>query len=134
MTENLVEFGSLILCLVILPLQTVHGDTAMSEQQMQQMMKQAEEMQKCFGSLDQSVFAALESKGKVMEAEIKALCQAGKRDQAASSAMKFAKEIANSKELQSMKKCGAIARKMMAKMPMIAPENSERSGHVCDHL
>ncbi len=134
MTLKLVAFGSLVLFLIILLLQSVQAGAAMNEKQMQQMMKQAEEMQKCFGNIDQSVFKALETKGKKMEAEIRALCKAEKRGKAKSAAMKYGKEIAKSKELQAMKKCGAMAQQMMAKMPMMSPENFDQSGHICDHM
>lgn len=107
----------------------------MSEEQMQQMMKQAEEMQKCFGDIDQSAFKELEEKGRQMEAEVKALCQAGKKGEAMKTAMKFGKEISSSKEVQAMKKCGAMAEQMMAQIPMPnISDESGSSGHICDGM
>jgi predicted lipoprotein len=134
MIAKLIRFGSLALLLISLSAHSVPPGAAMTEEQMQQMMKQAEAMQKCFGKIDQSAFQALEAKGKKMETEIKAYCRAWKRAKAESTAMKYGKEMAASKEIQAMKKCGAMAQQMMAQIPMIAPDDVNRSGHVCDNM
>lgn len=131
MTVNTISLSSLVLLLISLSIQSVHAGAGMSEEQMQQMMKQAEEMQKCMGNIDQSAFKELEAKSKKMQTEVKALCQAGKRDKAQSTAMKYGKEMASSKEIQAMKKCGEMAQHMM---PMMTPDQIEQSGHVCDNM
>jgi 3'-phosphoadenosine 5'-phosphosulfate (PAPS) 3'-phosphatase len=110
----------------------------MSEQQMQQMMMQAQEAQKCFSKLDQSKFDELEAKGKKMQAEIKALCAAGKRDKATSTVMKYSKEMQNDPHLKAMRKCGELMAGSMAGMPqlnMLPTEDSqEEAGHICDDI
>jgi len=131
MTVNTISLSSLVLFLICLSMQSVLAGAGMSEEQMQQMMKQAEKMQTCMGNIDQSALEALEAKSKKMQTEVKALCQAGKRDKAQSTAMKYGKEMASSKELQAMKKCGEMGQHMM---PMMTPEQMDKSGHVCDSM
>ncbi len=135
MATKFILLNNLVFILIGLTIQTAQAaPQGMSEEQMQQMMKQAEEMQKCYGNIDQSFFKNLETKGKKMEAEVKALCKAGKRDKAQDTAMKFGKEMAASKEIQAMKKCGAMAEQMMAQMPMMTPDMTDKSAHVCDGI
>lgn len=116
--------------------QLAHGQPGMSDQQMQQMMLQAQEAQKCFSKLDQSSFDALETKGKKMEAEIKALCTAGKRDEAMSTAMKFSKQMQNDPQLKAMLECSKLMQGAMAGMPQpylpTEVDDQGEAGHVCD--
>lgn len=111
---------------------------AMSNEQMQQMMQQAQEAQKCFAQLDQSKFAEIEAKGRRMESEIRSLCQAGKRNEAMSSAMKFSREMHNDPHLEAVRKCGEMMQGAMAQMPQpfMPPttDELERAGHVCDEF
>ena len=114
------------------------GPGGMSEEQMQQMMQQAEKMQQCYGNIDQSAFKQLEAKGKAMEAEIKALCAAGKRDEAMSTAMKYGMEMQNDPQLQQMRKCGEMMKDMMAGMPQPyipnMPVEDDKDSHICDDM
>jgi hypothetical protein len=115
-----------------------HAQPGMSDQQMQQMMLQAQEAQKCFSELDQSKFQELETKGKKMEAEIKELCAAGKRDEAMSRVMKFSKQMQNDPEMKALRKCGELMQGAMAGMPQpyMPPDmdDQEEGGHVCDDM
>ena len=111
------------------------ADQSMSEEQMAQ---QAQAAQECFAKIDQSNFAALEAKGKEMESEIKALCAAGKRDEAMSTAMKYGKEFNASAEMKEIRKCSELMKGMMANMPTpymppdIDEDNEDR--HICDGM
>jgi len=109
-------------------------DRQMSEEQMRQMMQNAQKMQECFADIDQSAMEALAEKGKKMEAEIKALCKAGKRDQAQDKAMAYGREVNTSKEMQAMKKCGNMSRQMMNNSPWMPSDDGKNSkgGHICD--
>ncbi len=114
------------------------GPQGMSEEQMQQMMQQAEAMQQCMAKIDQSALPELEAKGRKMQAEIEALCQAGKRDEAMATGMKYGAEISSSPEIQAMRKCSEMAPQMMAQMqsmmPEIPDEEDDSSGHICDEM
>ncbi len=110
----------------------------MSEEQMQQMMQQAQAAQACFEKIDQSKFKELETKGKQMESEIKALCTAGKRDEAEKTAIKYGMEMNNDPALQEMKKCGEMMQGMMGQMesfmPSIPEVNENDDSHLCDDM
>jgi hypothetical protein len=118
--------------------QLAQAQPGMSDQQMQQMMLQAQEAQKCFSKLDQSTFQELEAKGKKMEAEVKTLCKAGKRDEAMSKVMKFSKQMHNDPKMKALRECGELMQGAMAGMPQpyMPPDldDQEEGGHVCDDI
>jgi hypothetical protein len=134
-TKQSLSYG--VLLLVSLS-QTSHASPDMNDQQMQQMMQRAEEAQKCFSKLDQSTLSELEARGKEMEAKIKALCSAGQRDEAMSSAMKYSKQIHDDPQLKALRECGEIMDGVMADMPQThipsEEDEQEESGHVCDDI
>lgn len=105
----------------------------MTEEQMQQMMENAQKMQECMAKIDQSAMDALAAKGEKMHAEIKKLCAAGKRDEAQKKAIVYGKEMSSSKEMKAMQQCGEMAKQMMQQMPMGDVENTDQ-GHTCDGI
>jgi len=111
------------------------GPTGMSEAQMQQMMKQAEAMQTCMAKVDQSSLKALEVKGKKMQSEIKALCAAGKRDKAMSTAIEYSMQMKNEPALKEMSQCGEMMQEMLPKpySPIEEGDNGKPT-HVCDNI
>jgi hypothetical protein len=121
---------------LMFPCLVVHANpTGMSEAQMQQMMKQAEAAQACMQKVDQSQLKALEIKGKKMQAEIKALCAAGKRDKAMSTAMEYSMQMKNDPALKEMSKCGEMMQGMMPKpYSPIAEGPDGKPSHVCDNI
>lgn len=125
---------ALTTCLTMLIGPTASAGGGMSEEQMQQMMKHAEEMQQCLGQVDQGAMKQLEAKSRKMQAEVKALCDAGKRDQAQSAAVQYGKDIANSGAMRELMKCGEMAKQMMGQMSIMSPEQLENTGHVCDNM
>ncbi|MDZ7737117.1 MAG: hypothetical protein U5P41_14245 [Gammaproteobacteria bacterium] len=101
----------------------------MSEEQMQQMMK----MQECMAKVDQSRLEALTAEADGMNKEIRALCAAGKRDQAQNVAIDYGKEISASPAPCRKQKCGEMAKGMQ--MPMMADlEKNYADRHVCDDM
>lgn len=94
-------------------------------------MEQVQKMQECMSRIDQSRLEALSARAETMDKEIKALCAAGKRDQAQDRAMEYGREISSAPVMQQMKKCGEMARGMMQQMPMM-DDYSDR--HVCDSM
>lgn len=109
------------------------GNRGMSEEQMQKMMEQAEEMQKCMAKVDQSALQALANRGERLQAEVKKLCAEGKRDKAQEKAVAYGREIAKSKEMKAIRQCGEMARGMMAQIPMKDYANAKNK-HICDEL
>lgn len=122
--------------LLLLPLVAVAQDMGgMDEAAMQRMMQQAQQMQNCMENIDQAEMDAFEQRAKQMDAEVKALCAAGKRDEAMARAMRFGKDAASNKAMQDMKKCGEG---MMRNLPKVAVGASSADGtgkparHICD--
>jgi hypothetical protein len=135
-TNNFLPLLTFVFLNSIFFIPPVQAGAGMTEEQMEQMMRSAEKMQECFAKMDQSAMQSLNAKGEKIQAEIKALCVAGKRDQAQNKAMEYGKEIANSKEMQEMKKCTEMAGDMMQHMPMSPGADGDFSGmgHVCDEM
>ena len=104
----------------------------MSEQDMQKMMQQMEEVQACMAKIDQSELEVLERKAEIFEAEMKSLCASGKRDAAQQKAMVYTKEIVKSAAVQAAKKCSEKMKGMMQAMPMMDQDKDYSSLHVCD--
>lgn len=104
----------------------------MSEEQMQQMMQQAQGMQTCMQNIDQAEMQGFEQRAKQMHSETQALCASGKRDEAMQVAMDFGKEVSSSKAMQEMKKCGEGMKNMMPKIIAQASEQ-QKAGHICDN-
>lgn len=111
------------------------GGGRMTEEQMQQMMENAQKMQECMASIDQSAMNRLQEKGRKMQAEIKALCAAGKRKEAEKAAIAHGKEVSASKEMKEMQKCGEMAKGMTQQMPMVQEQlRAEKGRHICDDM
>ena len=112
----------------------------MNEADMQMMMKQMQEAQACMEKVDQSEFDVLEKKANQFEAEMKALCASGKRDEAQKKAMVYMKEIVNSSAVKEAKRCGEMMKGtmqgmmqgMMQNVPLVNQGKDYASQHVCD--
>lgn len=105
-----------------------------NEAQMQQMMQQMQGMQNCMANIDQTEMQAFQQKAEEMDAEVKALCAAGKRDAAMAKAMAFGKETAHSNLMQQMKACGEGMQQMMPKLTKsLQPADTDnKPKHICD--
>ncbi len=121
--------GSLAFALSLSFAGVVHAGAGMSDEEMQQMMAGAQEMQKCMAGIDQSQLEKLSARAEAMDEEVKELCAAGNRDEAQSVAIEYGKEISTSPVMQDMKKCGEMAKGMM---PDIEKDLADR--HACDGI
>ncbi len=102
----------------------------------QRLLRQANEMQICLSRLEPNTMERLRARGEEMVADVRALCAAGERDMAASRAMQYAQDMANSPELRAIEECGSLASQLMADLPFATPDAADGSGpaHVCDQL
>ncbi|MGE0483861.1 MAG: hypothetical protein AB7Q81_06965 [Gammaproteobacteria bacterium] len=110
---------------------------ALDAGQIQQMQAKAQEMQACMQNVDQAALEKLQQEGEAVGKEIKALCSAGKRDQAQSHAIDYGRRIAATPALAEMRKCGEMMQGMMAGMPMPKLPGQGGDGgssHVCDEI
>lgn len=106
----------------------------MNPEQMQQMMQGMEAMQNCMQNVDQSAMQAFEQRAEQMQAEVKALCAAGKRDEAQQRALAFGMEAAKNPAVQEMKKCGQMMQGMAPQLPRVAQsaDSESKNTHICD--
>ncbi len=97
-------------------------------------MQLMQKMQTCMAKVDQTEMKAFEVEAENLEAEIKTLCQEGKRKKAQKKAVAFGKNAMKNPAIKQMVKCGEITKGML-------PEGSEPSFeesfdfsdiHVCD--
>ena len=106
----------------------------MSDADMEQMLQGMEAMHACMADLDQAALEQFGKEGEQMNAEVKALCAEGKRDEAQAKAMEYGMKVANDPTMQAMAECG---KKMQNAMPQMqqssAPTPDElQNRHVCD--
>ena len=104
----------------------------MSETDMQKMMQGVQEMQACMEKVDQDRMEKLGEESKQLEAEIKSLCAAGKRDAAQERAMAFGMKMAKDPAMQVMAECSKKMAGLAPKMPYMDPEQDYSETHVCD--
>ena len=124
----------LILMLAMMPaLVMAQSNSGMSEDMMK-MMEQAQKAQACMQDIDSSELNKLEQQGQQIEAEIKALCAAGKRDQAQSRAIAYSKEMMAMPTMQKMRECSELMRGMLPAMPFDDFEEEFKNKNICDEM
>ena len=117
---------------LIAPLQIQAQQPAIGQEQMQQMMQQAGQMQACFAKIDQQALMAIGEKARVMESEVRALCQAGKRSEAQRKAIAFGIKMSKDKNVKAARECGEMVRGMLPKMDYPVSEDDFKDQHLCD--
>ena len=100
----------------------------MNEADMQKLQK----MQSCMNDVDQEQLKALEQRQNQFDAEVNALCDSGKRDDAQKMAVLFEKEMTKNPTVQAASKCSEIAKGMMPEMPFMNQDENPSNQHVCD--
>lgn len=106
----------------------------MSEADVQNMMQQMQQVQECMDKVDQTELEAIEQRSEEFEAEVKSLCEQGKRDEAQEKAVAWGKEMMDNPTLTQMRKCGEIAQGMVPPGQQ-QPEEYDfdfSKRHVCD--
>jgi len=104
----------------------------MSEADMQKMMQGVQEMQACMQKVDQDAMERLGEESERLEAEIKSLCAAGKRDAAQERAMAFGMKMANDPAMKVMAECSKKMAGLAPKMPYVDTATDDSTSHVCD--
>ena len=123
------QFVSLVL---FLPFWVNAQTPGMSEEQMQSMMKNMQQMQECFARIDQAALQKLGQKGQEMQTQLQSLCTNGKRDQAQAKAMQFAQVYTNSKEVKVLRECGQQIASFIPDVSSMMKELENSDRHVCD--
>lgn len=106
----------------------------MSDADMEKMMQGMEPMHECMAKLDQAALEQFGKEGEQMNAEVKALCTEGKRDEAQAKALEYGKKIANDPTMKAMAECGKQMQSAMPQMQSSAAPTPEelQNRHVCD--
>lgn len=121
-----------LLCLFATTAQA-QNPSGMSQADMQRMMQGMQAMQQCMAKVDMEAMERLGDEGEKVQAEVKSLCKAGKRDAAQQRAMAFGMKAAKDPNMKMMGECGKQMQGMMPPMPY---SNIEQNGnrHVCDEM
>ena len=98
------------------------------------MMEQAQKAQACMQGVDESAFESIEAEGKAMQADIKALCANGERDDAQDKAQAYAKELMGRPEMAKVRECSEMLRGILPEMPFDNFEEKYANSHVCDDI
>ncbi len=104
----------------------------MNQQQMQAMMGKMQQMQTCMARVDQAQMEEIGQRAKKVDAQIKALCAEGKRDDAQELAVKFGEEIKDEPNMKIMRECSKGMEEMMKDMPFGMQPKDLEARHVCD--
>jgi hypothetical protein len=111
---------------------------AMNQQDMQNMMVQMQEMAACMQTVDQNEVEALDKDSKIFKAEMKELCNNGKRDEAQQRAIAYSRKVMSSQAFTTMRKCTEnMPASMKGMMPNMDPEEIAKDfskHHVCDEI
>ena len=95
-------------------------------------MENIQKMQSCISNIDQEQFKVIEKRQSQFDAEMKSLCDSGKRDEAQKKAIMYEKEMMNNPVIKALSKCGEIAKGIMPEMPFMNQEEQLPDEHVCD--
>lgn len=126
---NHLKILATILAILLTPLSA--SGQAMEQQDMQQMMQKMQKMQACMAKIDQSELKAMEQTANEFQLRLKSLCDKGKRDKAQDLAIKYGKEISQSKSMKQMKECAKLIEGAIP--PTMMPSYDDyQNKNVCD--
>lgn len=100
-------------------------------EELAQAMQHAQALQACLAKVDQDAIEELRRRGEALGEETKALCAAGRRDEAQSRALAAGQSIAESPAMRALGECSEMVRAIV-QHPAIAEAVEGRAGHVCD--
>ena len=123
-----------MLMLVLVPGLTMAQSNEGMPKDMTEMLLQAQKAQACMEKIDKSQMNKFEQEGNKMEAEIKSLCNSGKRDEAQQQAMAFSRKMMDSETMNEVRKCTELMRGMMPEMPFDNMEEKMANTNICDEM
>lgn len=135
--NRLPSIASLTILAAALAAPVIHAQQAhqMTEEQMKAIQEYAQKMQACMANVDMQ---ALEARTSALESEIKALCAAGKRDEAQARATAYGVEMAQSAEMKGMRECADLSSPLLQPQPTAGVPDEVvgdvQGMHVCDSL
>ncbi|MDP6150878.1 MAG: hypothetical protein QGH46_06580 [Gammaproteobacteria bacterium] len=125
----------ILICTLLIAAGAAAQDPGRIDQQdMQKMMQQAQKMQACVQKIDQAELEKLRVKADVMAAEIQALCEAGKRDEALSTAIRRGRELQAEPVMREMRECSTMLQDLPAFAWQKFEESDSGSRDICDSM
>ena len=103
--------------------------------QLQQLQQQALEMQRCYAEVDQTELERLQRDGEAAGAEIRALCDAGRRDAAQARALALGQVLAADPAVAALGACSRLLGDMIPGLAAAATASAadeSAPAHVCD--
>lgn len=124
---------SAMILVLLLPVVTfAQTSQGMNEQDMQKLTQQMQRLQSCMQNVDQAELQEIQQRSVQVEAEIKALCAEGKRDEAQQRAISFGRDMVQNPTMQEMRSCGDMLKNIMPMLPMMDQDPATPARHVCD--
>lgn len=123
--------------LAYLPQANAENMSSMENVHMQQMIQQMNEMQRCLQQIDEIELQKNQENMSRLENKLRALCSAGKRDEAQTEALKFSREMQDSKIFKQIQSCTQEMQQQgfMPKLPTLEIDDQGNSQtHICDQL
>lgn len=124
----------MMLLIGLLPVVAMAQSNSGMPMDMQKMMEQAMKAQACMEDIDTSEFDRIEQEGRAKEAEIKALCEAGNRDEAQDTAIAYSREMMQEPAMKKVRECSEHLRGMLPSMPFDNFEEEFKNKHICDEM
>jgi hypothetical protein len=110
--------------------QSYHG---MDEAEMQKLLQDMEKnLGSCMENVDEEKMKEFEQRSQEFEKEVKALCAAGKRDEAEKKAVAYGKEMEDDPTMKQIEKCSKMMDSMLSKMDYNLKDADIEDSHVCD--
>lgn len=126
------KHNTLLFIFILVPLLSHAQQPNLNPEQMQRLMQQATQMQACMSKIDQQAMIALGQKAQAMEAEVKSLCQANKRNRAQNTAIEYGLAMSQDENIKIAKECGEMAQGMLPSNHFPASEKELNGRHICD--
>lgn len=123
--------------LAYLPQANAENMSSMENVHMQQMIQQMNEMQRCLQQIDEIELQKNQENMSRLENKLRALCSDGKRDEAQTEALKFSREMQDSKIFKQIQSCTQEMQQQgfMPKLPTLEIDDQGNSQtHICDQL
>ncbi|MCB1983852.1 MAG: hypothetical protein H6936_09635 [Burkholderiales bacterium] len=123
---------AITIMIILAPFSSQAQQMNLNQEQMQQLMQQAQQMQACMSRIDQTAMIEMGQKAQAMEGKIKSLCQANKRDEALSTAIEFGRSMANDENIKIARECGEMTKGMLPRMEFPTSKEDTKNRHICD--
>lgn len=107
------------------------GGAGLDAAQLLELQQRALEMQGCLAGIDHGALETLREEGEAVTREVRALCDAGKRDEAERTARAYGKRVVDAPAVAAIRKCGDMAAGMLSGLTAFVEGRESSSGDIC---